>query len=133
MKYHYLEHKFNEKYLLRKPLTIYLSFINILSLSRNFDTFSNFLRNIDHKYSFIAFSETWLQSSENAFEIPGYNFIHNHRRNRTGGGVGLYISANLNYKVHKELTYSNRDCAESLFIEILKPIRFLSVSRIWLK
>jgi hypothetical protein len=53
--------------------------------------------------------------------------------NRTGGGGGLYISANLNYKVHKDLTYNNKDCAESLFIEILKPIRFLSVSRIWLK
>jgi uncharacterized membrane protein len=60
-------------------------------LSRNFDTFSNFLGNIDHKFSFIALSETWLKSSENAFEIAGYNFIHDHRHNRTGGGVGNYI------------------------------------------
>jgi exonuclease III len=92
-------------------------------LSRNFDTFSNFWGNIDHKFSFIALSETWLQSSENSFEIPGYNFIHNHRHNRAGGGVGLYFSANLNYKVRKDLTYNNKSLsnAESLFIEILKP------------
>ena len=53
-------------------------------------------------------------------DMSGYKFIHNHRLNRTGGGVGLYFSDDLNYKVRKDLNY-NSDCAESLFIEIVKP------------
>lgn len=118
---YYTEHKFNE-ILNIKRISDDLSFlhINIRSLSRNFDSFSNFWGNIDHTFSFIALSETWLKCSEDAFEMPGYNFIHNHRHNKTGGGVGLYFSANLNYKVRKDLTYNDKDCAESLFIEILK-------------
>ena len=52
--------------------------------------------------------------------MSGYKFIHNHRLNRAGGGVGLYFSDDLNYKVRKDLNYDS-DCAESLFIEIVKP------------
>ena len=28
----------------------------------------------------------------------GYNFVHNHRPNRPGGGVGMYIDADLEFK-----------------------------------
>ena len=79
-----------------------------------------FLSNIDTKFSIIGLSETWLQHSDIQGDIPGYKFIHNHRHNRSGGGVGLYFSADLNYKVRKDINYESA-CAESLFIEIVKP------------
>ena len=101
----------------------YLSFLhlNVRSLSRNFGPLSNFLGYIDNNFSVIGLSETWLQHSENDVELPGFNFIHNHRYNRTGGGVGLYFSTDLNYKVRNDLNYNDITCAESLCIEIIKP------------
>ena len=72
--------------------------------------------------SIIGLTETWLQHSDTLIDMSGYKFIHNHRLNRTGGGVGVYFSDHddLNYKVRKDLNYDS-DCAESLFIEIVKP------------
>ena len=48
------------------------------------------------------------------------NFINNPRNNKTGGGVGLYFSVDLNYKLRNDLNFNNTGCAESLFIEITK-------------
>ena len=89
-------------------------------MSRNFDALSLFLSNIDTKFSIIGLSETCLQHSDIQSDIPGYKFIHNHHHNRSGGGVGLYFSADLNYKVRKDINYESV-CAASLFIEIVKP------------
>ena len=85
-----------------------------------FDALSLFLSNIETKFSIMGLSETWLQHSDSLVDMSGYKFIHNHRLNRAGGGVGLYCSDDLNYKVRKDLNYDS-DCAESLFIEIVKP------------
>ena len=118
---HYTEHKFNEK-LQNANRSNDLSFfhVNIRSLSRNFDALSLFLSNIQTRFSIIGLSETWLQHSDIQVDIPGYKCIHNHRLNRSGGGVGLYFSGDLNYKVRKDLNYDSA-CAESLFIEMVKP------------
>ena len=89
-----------------------------MSLTRNFDDLSNFLRNIDNNFTFVGLSETWLLHLENDVGIPGYNFINNPRKNKTGGVVGLYFSVDLNYKLRNDLNFNNTGCAESLFIEI---------------
>ena len=111
---YYTERKFNEKLHIEENPN-YLSFLhlNVQSLSKNFGPLSNFLGNIIILY--------WLQHSENDVEMSGFNFIHNHYHNRTGGGVGLYFSTDLNYKVHNDLNYNDITCAKSLFIEIIKP------------
>ena len=31
-------------------------------------------------------------------DISGYNFVHNQRKDRTGGGVGLYSADNFDFK-----------------------------------
>ena len=36
-------------------------------------------------------SETWLADSDHTNDTDGYNFIHKHRPNRPGGGVGMYL------------------------------------------
>jgi len=54
-------------------------------------------------------------------DIDGYNFVHKSRENRSGGGVGLYVSSNLNFKFRCDLDFSEPNVAESSFIEIVKP------------
>lgn len=119
---YYTEDGFSAK-LRSQGISNSLSFLhlNIRSLQRNFDNFSNLLLKININFTFIGLSETWLKDSETLMDIPGYRFIHNPRHNRTGGGVGLYFSDHLNFKLRSDLCYDDIECAESLFIEVLKP------------
>ena len=36
----------------------------------------------------------------------------------TGGGVGLYLPDNFDFKCRPDLVFSCTDCAQSLFVEI---------------
>ena len=49
------------------------------------------------------------------------DFVHNPRKDRTGGGVGLYLADNFDFKCRPDLVFSCTDCAESLFVEINRP------------
>ena len=69
----------------------------------------------------IDISETWLNDSSLSVDIDGYSFVDKSRENSSGGGVGLYISSNLNFKFRYDLDFSEPNVADSLFIEIVKP------------
>lgn len=53
--------------------------------------------------------------------ISGYNFVYNARKDRRGGGVGLYLADNFDFKCQSDLVFSCTECAESLFVEINRP------------
>ena len=97
-----------------------LSFLhtNIRSLSNKFDKLTNFLGQPRVKFPIIGISETWLDDCYHFSDIAGYNFLHNPRVNRIGGGVGLYIGEHLNYKERHDLSSPEDKSAESLFVEI---------------
>ena len=63
---------------------------NIRSLHRNLDSLTTLLKNVELRFSFIGITETWLWNSSLHPDISGYNFVHNPRKDRTGGGVVLY-------------------------------------------
>ena len=67
----------------------------------------------------IWISETWLKDSFHSCDIPGYNYIHEPRRSRTGGGVGLYLNQDFQFKCCPEICFSD-SCAESLFVQIIQ-------------
>ena len=94
--------------------------LNIRSLANKFDAFKNVLNNLNHAFSIISLTETWLndETSEN-FNLNNYNFVCSNRANRKGGGVGFYISNNLNYKLRTDLNIYEEGIIESLFIEII--------------
>ena len=73
------------------------------------------------KFSLIGISETWLNDSSSSVDIDGYSFVHKSRENRSGGGVGLYVFSNVNFKFRCDLDFSLPNVAESLFIEIVQP------------
>lgn len=75
---------------------------------------------IDFKFS-VGISETWLDESSQSVEIDGFDFIHKPRANRAGGGVGLFISNDLNFKLRNDLNFVNTVVAECQFIEIIIP------------
>ena len=53
--------------------------------------------------------------------MDGYYFVHTHRSGKSGGGVGLYVASNLEYKSRNDLAIEDTACAESLFVEISRP------------
>ena len=91
--------------------------LNIRSISNKICRFINFLGSINHTFSVIGITETWLQDSDHSCDIPGYNFIHNHRPDRSGGGVGLFIRDHLDFKERADLSIQG-DSAETFFVEI---------------
>ena len=50
----------------------------------------------------------------------GYNFVHSHRKNKTSGGVGLYLDFALELITRSDLSF-NDSRIESQFVEICCP------------
>ena len=95
--------------------------LNIRSLHRNLDSLITLLKNVELRFSFIGITETWLWDSSLHTDISGYSFVHNPRKDRRGGGVGLYLANNFDFKCRPDLVFSCTGCAKSLFVEINRP------------
>ena len=89
--------------------------LTIRSISRKLDNFTNFLGSLALNFSIIGLTETWLDNSIHLSDIEGYNFIHNPRCERVGGGVGIYLSKHLEFKNRTDLAFIS-DCAESHYL-----------------
>lgn len=69
---------------------ISLLHLNCRSLLGNFDKFRALTMNLLNSFSVVGISETWLNDeTSDLVNLPGYNFISNHRLSKSGGGVGL--------------------------------------------
>ena len=105
---------------------------NCRSMNANFSKLENCLHGIGHKFDVIAVSETWLDKNSGNYTLEGYEFQHQNRLNKNGGGVALYINKRLNFKVIKEATTSIDDSLECLTVEIiLKDSKNIIVSCIY--
>ena len=92
--------------------------LNIRSINQSFSNFNNLLGYLRFHFDVIGISETWLKESNHLVDLEGYNFIHNFRKERIGGGVGLYLSEALKFKERFDLHFRDSNTAESLFVEI---------------
>ena len=124
---YFVEDKFNdvlqnETAISREQLN-HLSFfhLNIRSLQNKVDELSTLLSTLNIKFSVVGITETWLQDSPLGVNIDGYNFVYKNRRVRLGGGVGLYLSDNLDYKIRTDIYANEDEVMESLFVEIIRP------------
>ena len=68
----------------------------------------------------VGISETWLQTSDHNCDIMGYISVHSHRKNKTGGGVCLYLDSALEFITRYDLSFNDLRI-ESLFVEICCP------------
>ena len=57
--------------------------------------------------------ETWLtKSNSKRLKIPGYAFVGSHRKHKRGGGVGILIRQDLEYRERPDLSMNipNFEC-----------------------
>lgn len=95
--------------------------LNIRSLPRNLEKLSDYLLGILAKFSLIGLSETWLSADSGFVNIPGYNFVNQDRKGKSGGGVAFYLDEKLELKIRADLNYNDPDVLEALFIEVFNP------------
>ncbi len=93
--------------------------LNIHSMSKNLDKLREYLDMTNHKFSVIAIQETWFKAdtSLDYFNLPDYNLETINRIDSYVGGVGLYISNDIEYSLRNDLNSQNQ-IFESCFIEI---------------
>ena len=97
-------------------ITIFQS--NIRSLNANFDRIHEIFHN-ENTPDILAFTETWLKEESYVPEIEGYCFEHinSQKTKNCAGGVGVYISNDINYEKQSDL-YLNYENCEDLWIKI---------------
>ena len=91
--------------------------LNIASLVLHIDELRIMM--VDQTLDILALNETRLDStiSDNLVHIEGYIIIRRDR-NRSGGGVCIYLRSNINYRLRADL---NNEPFEILSIDIFKP------------
>ena len=94
--------------------------LNIRSMSKNFESFREFLDSLCFTFSAICLSETWCQPHETSnsnLQIPGYVSVHQTRKNRRGGGPCIFLLESLSYKVRDYLAV-NSNAIKCFFGEV---------------
>ena len=94
--------------------------LNIRSLPKNIDAFNTILASSETTFNLLAFTETWLTSSNiDAHGIKGYSHEFLLRDNKPGGGTSIFINQNWTYKTREDLSYNDNDM-EFLWLDIDK-------------
>ena len=92
--------------------------VNIRSLSKNLDQLKDCIDVLNKDFSIIGISETHLKHKPNDFyNLNGYTIEYTNRIGRDKGGVCMYISEQIKYKIRTDLCQANQNY-ESCFIEI---------------
>ena len=93
--------------------------LNIRSIPANFTSFLSYMDNVNHRFSVIGLTETWLkQPNIPLYGIPGYSHIGITRSHGNGGGVSLFISDVFMYSELTELCMVS-DYIECIFVKIM--------------
>ena len=114
----------------RKPPTrmtsLHIMQWNARSLNANGNEFLNFLYGLTNPPNIICLQETWLDESKE-FTIDGYSSHRTDRKNRTGGGVAIFIANGI---AHRSLTITS-DVMEVAAVQIFANGTSLSVCNIY--
>ena len=96
--------------------------VNCRSLKQNFHSLEYLLSLLDNNLTAACVSETWLSpSSENSYNLNGYDFVCKSRTSKIGGGVGIYINNTYNYQLRNDLSVIN-EYIECVFVEIIQSL-----------
>lgn len=92
--------------------------LNIRSLPKHYDNFHHYLSSLNHVFSVIALTETWLtEEITSLYEIADYTAIHRCRGSR-GGGVSLYVQRGLEFVQRSDLGVKLQECnCECVFLD----------------
>ena len=97
---------------------LYFCHINAQSIPSHYCDFINYFENLNLHACLI--SETWLKPSlpSNLYPLPGFILIRNDRTSRRGGGVAIYLRADLPFKIIAQSPTDRLFIMEYLFIEV---------------
>ena len=79
-------------------------------MSKNFESFREFLDSLCFSFSAICLSETWCQPHETSnsnLQIPGYVSLYQTKKNCTGAGFCIFLVESLSYKVRDDLAVNS--------------------------
>ena len=80
----------------------------------------------------IMLCETFVNEQNiNMCTIPNYQYESMHRKNTIRGGVGLFISNRLRYKLRPDLTLFEEGLFESIFIEVTNNNKHLVAGEVY--
>ena len=95
--------------------------LNIRSINKNLEAFTEFYSKLNHIFNVICFFETWASekniNKSSTFQLKNYNVIHQVKNSRKGGGLCIFTHESLSYKLRKDLSI-NSEAIESLSTEI---------------
>ena len=94
--------------------------LNIRGVLGKQNLLKNLLNDVRHKMKvhMVMLVETWLKKNNtHRLQIPGYKFVCSHRKFKRGGGVGILIARNLEYRERKDLSL-NVPNLESITVEV---------------
>ena len=102
----------------KKKDDLSLLHVNARSIPKNFDLLTLCLSNLNHTFSVVGVSETWLnQENCDMYGIDNYNHVYRFRTDKVGGGTSLYVNTCLEYKERHDIEQSFLSFGESVFIE----------------
>ena len=91
-------------------------------MTKNFKYFKELYKTLHLKFSIVCFSETWADEYKlkngSLTQVPGYNVLHQIRKNCWGGGISIFVHELLSLKRRQDLGI-NSEAVESLNIEFL--------------
>ena len=91
--------------------------LNIRSISNKFDSLKNLINTLNILFQIIGLTKTWLnENNKDCFTMNNYEYFGSNRLGKRGGGVCLYVSKELEYKIRNDLT---KNMIETKFIEIV--------------
>ena len=94
---------------------------NIRSLQKQYESLNEIIAILDLKPDIICLPESRvkLDGLLSSLELTGYNLILTNPR-KIAGGVGVYISKNLNYRVVKHNWLEIEEC-EDIWLNVVEP------------
>lgn len=94
---------------------------NSRSMYANFSNIKDYLNKFTKPFKIIAISETWIKADKGMdFELDGYELNHINRKNKSGGGVAVYVDKDLNYRVVENMSTAVDNLFECITIEICR-------------
>lgn len=122
---YYDAYSFQRLNLSRDKKQLSLLHLNSQSLRNKKEAVDILLDTLKHNFDFLAFTETWFTSCEDAVPFTGYNRVTVCRENKRGGGVAIYIHDSLKFDVISEYTVMASDFesvmvrSENLFLVVI--------------
>ena len=105
------------KYLNQMEQKIFCHYVMSISEvpEKNLGNFENWLNMLNHDFTVIGLSETWLNDDDkDLYSLSGYTIIGHHKVDKAGGGVAVRVPEHVYFNERPDLSYF--DC-ERVFIE----------------